>query len=165
MKPIYRYSLTGTLLAAPFVVVLAATISARSAMPRLIAQEEQAGGSICTALLQREFVGRKTPAQLAETERRCWIDVTAQLERDHASEKETAGVLSALRGRFRPAEVYAVPVHVRGATIWGKRVWAATMVWELRAGSGKDQGPPCHRWTAVIEADPPHRIVADDGCG
>lgn len=164
MRPLFRYVLAGSLIVAPIVVVIAATMSARSAIPRLLAQETEAAGACVSPFLQREFAGAKTPAQIAEIEKRYWYQARTNMQREGASQAEAGEVVTQLQGKFSRAGDYAIPVHVRAASVWGRRVWAFTFAWEWRQAIEKDKSQPCRRWTVVIAAEDKHHILAEDSC-
>lgn len=165
MKPLLRNTLYGSLIVSPVLAVIAATVGAHTAVPRLLAQQVEEGAAKFPPFLQREFAAKKTPAQIAETEKRCWQQAERAMLAGGATEKEAPVIVAALHAKFNVAGNYAVPIHVRAASIWGRRVWAITLAWELRPKVEKDGMQPCRHWTVVLEADAPHRVLAEDGCG
>lgn len=164
MRPYLRHILIGFLIVAPFVVVIAATIGARSAVPRLLSQEVDQGAASMPAFVEREYHAKKPLPEPVEVEKRCWQQAAASMQGDGASEIEAQEIAAALQARFHRTGQYAMPIHLRGESIWGRRVWAITFAWEYQREADRDRTPPCHRWTVVIEAAHPHHVLAESRC-
>ncbi len=101
----------------------------------------------------------------------CWSQARANMLRAGAPAREVDGVLRAARAKSRETHSkagppFAVPSVVRQGYAGPTKVWMLRLQWEMPHMAGR-QGAQAlrHWWVLVLDASPPHRILASERCG